>query len=62
MKDQVAQNAALNSLLKIEKEKLKNQKEKEEREQYEKMLKEGFIEESEEEEELPDIQDSYYRD
>lgn len=49
-------------LKEIEKEKLKNQKEKEEREQYEKMLKEGFIEESEEEEELPDIQDSYYRD
>lgn len=46
----------------IEKEKLKNQKEIEEREQYEKMLKEGFIEESDEEEELPDIQDSYYRD
>ena len=46
----------------IEKEKLKNQKEIEEREQYEKMLKEGFIEERDEEEELPDIQDSYYRD
>jgi len=46
----------------IEKEKLKNQKEKEERKQYEKMLKEGFIEERDEEEELPDIQDSYYRD
>lgn len=49
-------------LKEIEKEKLKNQKEKEELEKYEKMLKEGFIEESEEEEELPDIQDSYYRD